>query len=198
MNELNVNDISAFQDDSTMGMEDREPLSAFRTGDKGGLNYGNNAEYFEVPDNVGANEQKGARFKDDEEHLDFLKDLRKKQVTNNAKKKKKDGDSKDGDAPEGTAEGTGEKTDDTAGEGIDLTAEEEKFMEEDTGSVASSTKSLMKHLRMLRNALYENYSPPSIRNLKMYAKIVFLVLLVITIAWYVYSKSIYNKLQENI
>jgi hypothetical protein len=44
--------------------------------------------------------------------------------------------------------------------------EDGKFLEEDVGSVASSTKSLMKHLRMLRNALYENYSPPSIRNLK--------------------------------
>lgn len=64
--------------------------------------------------------------------------------------------------------------------------------------MASSTKSLMKHLRMLRNALYENYSPPSIRNLKFYAKIVFLVLLVITIAWYVYSKNIYKKLEDNI
>lgn len=49
LNELNANDISAFHDDSTVGMDDREPLSAFRVGDKGGLN----GEYFEVPDNVG-------------------------------------------------------------------------------------------------------------------------------------------------
>ena len=56
----------------------------------------------------------------------------------------------------------------------------------------------MKHLRMLRNALYENYSPPSIRNLKMFAKIVFLVLLVITIVWYIYSSSIYKQLKDNI
>jgi hypothetical protein len=65
--------------------------------------------------------------------------------------------------------------------------DEEKFMDEDTGSVASSTKSLMKHLRMLRNALYENYSPPSIRNLKVFSKVVFLVLLLLTIAWFVYA-----------
>jgi hypothetical protein len=58
-------------------------------------------------------------------------------------------------------------------------------MNEDTGSVASSTKSLMKHLRMLRNALYENYAPPSIRNLKLIAKIVFMILLIITVVWYV-------------
>lgn len=56
----------------------------------------------------------------------------------------------------------------------------------------------MKHLRMLRNALYENYSPSSIRNLKMYAKIMFLVLLIITIVWYVYSKNIYQQLKDNI
>lgn len=56
----------------------------------------------------------------------------------------------------------------------------------------------MKHLRMLRNALYENYSPPSIRNLKFYAKIVFLVLLLLTIAWFVYASSIYDVLRKNI
>ena len=71
-------------------------------------------------------------------------------------------------------------------------------MEEDTGSVASTTKSLMKHLRMLRNALYEDYSPPSIRNLKYTARIVFLLLMVITIVWYVYSKNIYKQLIDNI
>jgi hypothetical protein len=69
---------------------------------------------------------------------------------------------------------------------VDEAAEDHKFMDEDTGSVASSTKSLMKHLRMLRNALYENYAPPSISNLKFYVKIVFLALLIITVAWYVY------------
>ena len=77
-------------------------------------------------------------------------------------------------------------------------AEDEKFLEEDTGSVASSTKSLAKHLRMLRNALYENYLPPSINNLKINAKIVFSALLIITIVWYVYSKSIYQQLKDNI
>lgn len=56
----------------------------------------------------------------------------------------------------------------------------------------------MKHLRMLRNALYENYSPPSITNLKFYAKIVSVMLIVITIVWYVYAHSIYAKLLENI
>jgi hypothetical protein len=71
-------------------------------------------------------------------------------------------------------------------------------MEEDTGSVASSTKSLAKHLRMLRNALYENYLPPSVNNLKINAKIVFIALLIITIVWYVYSKSIYSQLKDNI
>lgn len=51
---------------------------------------------------------------------------------------------------------------------------------------------------MLRNALYENYSPPSIRNLKWTARIVFLLLLVIAIVWYVYSKGIYKQLKDNI
>ena len=64
--------------------------------------------------------------------------------------------------------------------------------------MASSTKSLAKHLRMLRNALYENYLPPSINNLKINAKIVFIALLIITIVWYVYSKNIYKQLKDNI
>jgi archaellum component FlaF (FlaF/FlaG flagellin family) len=51
---------------------------------------------------------------------------------------------------------------------------------------------------MLRNALYENYLPPSINNLKINAKIVFLALLIITIVWYVYSKNIYMQLKDNI
>lgn len=51
---------------------------------------------------------------------------------------------------------------------------------------------------MLRNALYENYLPPSINNLKINAKIVFAALLVLTIVWYVYSKNIYMQLKDNI
>ena len=31
--------------------------------------------------------------------------------------------------------------------------------ESDTGSVTSDSKILMRHLRVLRNAVYENYSP---------------------------------------
>lgn len=104
-------------------------------------------------------------------------------------KKKEEGKEGDEAGADGTANGgaSGEST----GEGTADEGEDEKFLEEDTGSVASSTKSLMKHLRMLRNALYENYSPPSIRNLKFYVKIVFLALLIITIVWYVQSKNIY-------
>jgi len=30
---------------------------------------------------------------------------------------------------------------------------------EDTGSITSDTKTLIRHLRVLRNAVYENYSP---------------------------------------
>lgn len=116
----------------------------------------------------------GKRMKEEDERLDLLKDIRKKQNDNKKKAKKEEG--KEGEEGE-----PGESTNDGATD----EGEEEKFLDEDTGSVASSTKSLMKHLRMLRNALYENYSPPSIRNLKFYAKIVFVVLLLITIVWYV-------------
>ena len=141
----------------------------------------------------------GKAVREDDEKLDLLKDIRLKQKIDLQKKKKpktvaageegKEGEEGSSGA-DGTAAGTNEGTngDSTAeGEG-----EDEKFLEEDTGSVASSTKSLMKHLRMLRNALYENYSPPSIRNLKFYVKLVFLALLIITIVWYIQSKNIYK------
>ena len=51
---------------------------------------------------------------------------------------------------------------------------------------------------MLRNALYENYLPPSINNLKINARLVFVALLILTIVWYVYSKNIYQQLKDNI
>ncbi len=56
----------------------------------------------------------------------------------------------------------------------------------------------MKHLRMLRNALYENYSPPRIRNLKISAKLVMGVLLVITVLWFYFSLILYTQLKDNI
>ena len=102
----------------------------------------------------------------------------------------------DGAPTDGTDTGTGETA--AGGSTAEEKTEDEKFLEEDTGSVASSTKSLAKHLRMLRNALYENYLPPSINNLKINAKLVFVALLVITIVWYVYSKSLYMQLKDNI
>lgn len=50
---------------------------------------------------------------------------------------------------------------------------------------------------MLRNALFENYVPPSIVNLKINARVVFFALLALTIAWYVYSNNIYLQLKDN-
>lgn len=115
--------------------------------------------------------------------------FRKKQIVVKAPLKKK----KEGEGPEGVPAVEGAEVDpaaagDTAGGPTqEEKNEDEKFLDEDNGSVASSTKSLAKHLRMLRNALYENYLPPSINNLKINAKIVFIALLIITIVWYVYS-----------
>lgn len=115
------------------------------------------------------------------------------------KKKKEDGTgNQEGGAAAGESGGETDATADTAGATQEEKNEDEKFLDEDTGSVASSTKSLAKHLRMLRNALYENYLPPSINNLKINAKIVFAALLIITIVWYVYSKNIYKQLKDNI
>ena len=160
-------------------------LSIIESGpDMSGRNrQGLNGEMFENDEfNDDNNGRKGraidkTRFKEDDDKFDLLKDIRKNKAEKKKPPKKEEG-------KEETAEGEavpGETAGDTAEE------EDEKFMDEDTGSVASSTKSLMKHLRMLRNALYENYAPSSIINLKFYAKIMFVVLLIITVVWYVYS-----------
>ena len=112
---------------------------------------------------------------------------RKKVVVKAPPKKKKEGEAEGAPAAEGAVEidpNTGEPA---GGPTQEEKNEDEKFLDEDTGSVASSTKSLAKHLRMLRNALYENYLPPSINNLKINARLVFISLLIITIVWYVYS-----------
>lgn len=138
-----------------------------------------------------------ARFKDENNKGNLLNDMRmiqeqKKAIAKVVPKKKKEGEG-EGGAPAGNESGGDtEGTADTAGPSAEEKNEDEKFLDEDTGSVASSTKSLAKHLRMLRNALYENYLPPSINNLKINAKIVFVALLIITIVWYVYSKNIYK------
>ena len=113
--------------------------------------------------------------------------MRKQQVGD--KTVKKNEDVKEGEEVAGEV---GEKTQEGAHE------EDEKFLDEDNGSVASSTKSLLNHLRMLRNALYENYSPPSIRNLNLNGRLVFVVLMIITIIWYVYSALQYQQLKDNI
>jgi len=126
-----------------------------------------------------------ARFKESDDKFDLLKDIRKNK---NEKKKTKKEEVKEGEEGEVGGESTGEANED----------EEEKFMEEDTGSVASSTKSLMKHLRMLRNALYENYAPPSIRHLKLFAYVVFRALLCLTVFWYWYARITYSHLYDNI
>lgn len=122
--------------------------------------------------------------------MDLLKDLKKSKEKKKTVVKKEDG--KEGEQVEEGKEGAG-----STAEGQEEEEEEKGFIEEDNGSVVSSTNSLMKHLRMLRNALYENYAPPSILNLKRYGKILFMMLIVITIFWYIWSRGSYKQLQDN-
>jgi hypothetical protein len=63
--------------------------------------------------------------------------------------------------------------------------------------VSSDTKTLASSLRILRNALYENYSPQSIQNLKYSAQFVAVILIAMTITSFLISKSKYDQLREN-
>lgn len=153
--DITYNDISAFQDESIM---QERALIGNKEDAQEDENKSNNNHLFEDMDNF--DEMGGIdrpRFKEDDEKLDLLKDMRKKQ--NDKKKTKKNEEGKEGTDEEGAG--------DTTNEGTEIEERDEHMLEEDNGSVVSSTKSLMKHLRMLRNALYENYSPPAIRNLKL-------------------------------
>ncbi len=71
-------------------------------------------------------------------------------------------------------------------------------LDDDVGSVASRTKSLMKHIRALRNAVYEQYCPRSVQQLKYVARFVFLVLLVITLVYFIIAKGLYQDLRNNV
>lgn len=62
-----------------------------------------------------------------------------------------------------------------------------KFIVDDGGSVTSDSKSLLSQLRVLRNALYDNYSPQSIQNLRYSAQFVMVVLVAMTIASFLFS-----------
>lgn len=150
-----------------------------------------NNELFEDIGDMGDDNEGRARFKEDDERLDLLKDIRKQQQIDIKGKQKKAAEKPNPEnAKEGEVQNDAGETGETTADGNQ--EEDEKFLEEDTGSVASSTKSLMKHLRMLRNAIYENYSPPSIRNLNLNGRLVFVVLLILTIVWYVYSRTVYQ------
>jgi len=70
--------------------------------------------------------------------------------------------------------------------------------EDDVGSVASNTKSLLKHLRALRKAVYEQYCPRSVVQLQYVARFVFLILLVITLVYFFVAKGLYDNLKFNI
>ena len=71
-------------------------------------------------------------------------------------------------------------------------------VDDDCGSVASNTKSLLKHLRALRKAVYEQYCPRSVTQLQYVARIVFLILLVITLVYFFIAKGLYDNLKSNI
>jgi hypothetical protein len=68
---------------------------------------------------------------------------------------------------------------------------------DEQGGQTNDSKSLLSQLRILRNALYENFSPQSIQNLKYSAQFVMVVLVAMTIASFMFSKEKYDQLKEN-
>lgn len=195
-NRISANDISAIQDESMA--DDKSRLDNSMNKEAAALVTEAAEEYDDKPKNH-LNEEKADLLKD----MRFIQDQQQKKGAGPKAppKKRKEGEPEgaaEGETPGGEAAPHAPTPPGEGGPSAEEKAEDEKFLEEDTGSVASSTKSIEKHLRMLRNALFENYEPPSISNLKTNAKIVFALLLVITVVWYYESQIIYEQLKDNI
>lgn len=195
-NRISANDISAIQDESMA--DDKSRLDNSMNKEAAALVTEAAEEYDDKPKNH-LNEEKADLLKD----MRFIQDQQQKKGAGPKAppKKRKEGEPEgaaEGETPNGEAAPHAPTPPGEGGPSAEEKAEDEKFLEEDTGSVASSTKSIEKHLRMLRNALFENYEPPSISNLKTNAKIVFALLLVITVVWYYESQIIYEQLKDNI
>ena len=94
--------------------------------------------------------------------------------------------------------GAGEGKDEKKTQDEPKEKKKENAQDDDVGSVASGTKSLLKHLRALRKAVYEQYCPRSVTQLQYVARFVFLALLVITLVYFFNAKGLYNDLKSNI
>jgi len=76
--------------------------------------------------------------------------------------------------------------------------EQNPSVEDDTRSVASATKLIRKQIRVLRNAVYEEYSPLSIRRLKYAVRVVMLILLIIGLVYFITAKNLYANLKWSV
>ncbi len=72
------------------------------------------------------------------------------------------------------------------------------IQDDDTGSVASTSDKLFKQIKELRKAAYEEYSPKSIFQLQVAARVVFLVLLAVTITYFLITRNVYERLQKDV
>ena len=67
-------------------------------------------------------------------------------------------------------------------------------IELDSGSVNPGASSLIKTIRALKNAVYEDYCPSSIKQLACVARIVFILLMVISLIYYILALKLYENL----
>jgi len=70
--------------------------------------------------------------------------------------------------------------------------------DDDSGSVASGTKFILRRLKALRNAVYDDYSPGSISQMHYTVAVIFLILIIITFISFFVNKSLYNSIELNI
>lgn len=92
----------------------------------------------------------------------------------------------------------GDESEDKAKASQDECNSSEGEMSDEIGSIASGTKSLMKRIRVLRNAVYEEYCPSSVMQLIHVGRFVVLALLLISLLYFLITRELYSNLKENV
>ena len=67
---------------------------------------------------------------------------------------------------------------------------------DETGSIASRTTSLMKNMKALKNAVYDDYCPGPIKQLKYLGRFMFLIFLIINLVYFLITFALYNNLDS--
>eukprot|EP01022_Parablepharisma_sp_SALTPOND_P025580 TRINITY_DN59_c0_g4_i1.p1 TRINITY_DN59_c0_g4~~TRINITY_DN59_c0_g4_i1.p1 ORF type:complete len:1310 (-),score=185.18 TRINITY_DN59_c0_g4_i1:24185-28114(-) len=116
------------------------------------------------------------------------------------KRDKDDDDKSDNDTSKADDKSDEEKKDDEESEESeeDDSSDDDENQETQSSVTSGSTGSTIRSFYSLRAAIDEKFTPPSIRNLRCTANIVFLLLLSLAIVYFVMQTILFSKINQNI